>query len=130
MTSQLSSRTTQDFVPLLARVLHAAGMTGQDDTLCALGMALGEAVNKRDEIDTVEMLLAALQDIRRQHILVLRALAGETPLVDPAGASRAWTDDNVPGHVPMPEDHTRIALLGLVNAGLVRMSSGFGGMRY
>lgn len=126
-------------VPLATRVLFQAGMTGQDETLAALGAVLGNAVRHRDQIDEVEILLGAVAEIRRPHVVVLRVLDSEPPIVrgrnaqpEPGesleGPIRHWHDSNIPQHVTAMSEHfTRLAVIGLVNAGLVSESLGYGG---
>ena len=59
--------TTPKLVPLLTRVLHEVGMTGQVEVLDALGAALGDAIREPSRSDEVELVLIGLESVRKQH---------------------------------------------------------------
>lgn len=50
-------------IPLVTRLLHAAGQNGYDKTLKAMGTAFGEAVLDPDRVDDCELLLTSLADL-------------------------------------------------------------------
>jgi hypothetical protein len=66
-----------DLVPLVTRILYAAGMNRYDRTLAAMGRALGDAVRDRERINEVDLILTALADLRGEHIVVLQYLVAE-----------------------------------------------------
>lgn len=117
-----------ELIPLLARVLHAAAMTGQEDILAGLGAVLGKAVGDDPErLDEAEFILGIMADLRRQHIHVLRCLSQiptsmrgmpRYPPLTP-GPSR-WSQEELLYRTAMREDLTLAALTALVNYGLIK----------
>lgn len=135
---------TPGLVPILTRVLFAAGMTSQDEILDALGAAMGVAAADPDQADEIEFLLIGIQDLRRQHIVVLRAASGppqwwESPedSADTTSAritteveSSTWNVEALAEAAGLPIETTYIAVSGLANAGFVRAFNALGGMGY
>ena len=72
----LADRISEDpcLVPLVTRVIYAAGMTGQDTILRALGTALGDAVRDSEKIDEAELLLVGISNLRAHHITILEIM--------------------------------------------------------
>lgn len=106
-------------VPLLTRLLYAAGMTGQDEMLKAMGAALGDAVRDRQRINEAELLLMALAELRTHHIDVLRVLLTEPPPpADNPSGKGAWVMNVIAEQAGLREDFTSLCLMGLVNGGL------------
>lgn len=131
-------------VPILTRVLFAAGMTSQDEVLDALGAAMGVAASDPDQADEIEFLLIGIQDLRLQHIMMLRAASGpprwwESP-EDAADATSArittevesstWNVEALAEAAGLPIETAYIAVSGLANAGFVRAFNALGGMGY
>lgn len=54
------------FVPLATRLLYAAGLNGHDETLRAMGTALGEALLNPNRLIDCELILTALADLPRR----------------------------------------------------------------
>ena len=81
MSQELGDRISEDprLIPLVIRVLHTAGMTGQDPILAALGTALGSAVRDPDKADEAELLLIGMTNLRKHHILILRIMTVNRP---------------------------------------------------
>jgi hypothetical protein len=108
-----------ELVPLVTRILYAAGMNGYDRTLEAMGRALGDAVRDRDRIDEVDLILTALADLTAAHVSVLQALA------------RFSTENaDAPHHLYVREESVlssrvvELCLAGLVSRGLVDGTTG------
>jgi hypothetical protein len=120
-------------IPLVTRLLYAAGMTGQDETLKLLGTAFGDAVRQRDHIDETEMILSALSDLRKHHVEILQLLATPAPPPPDAeaeGAHGAWWPALLGERSGMREEFVILCLAGLTNAGLVRTRNTYGGPSY
>jgi hypothetical protein len=113
-----------DLIPLLTRVLYAAGMNGYDEVLEILGAALGSAVADRDRVDEVSMILASLENLTRLHIQVLGAATIRVRQV-PDTFDLAELLDYAEG---IPEEHVKTALAGLVANGLVETVSLYGAL--
>ena len=118
--------TTPELVPLLTRVLHEVGMTGQVEVLDALGAALGDAIREPSRSDEVELVLIGLESVRKQHIRVL-ALLREAP--EPSAPNSATATDpeplwmraaDVAARGVATEESAAALLTGLANAGFAR----------
>ena len=132
-------------VPIAARVLWQAGMTGQDEVLEALGAVLGNAAAHPERSDEAELLLLGVESIRRQHIRLLRAMSG-TPQwksgepepyegLQPAevtalGEEERWNIEALADAAGCSEDAASLAATGLANAGFARALSVYGGTGY
>lgn len=121
-------------VPLVTRLLHAAGMNGHDRTLEAMGAAFGDAVRHRDAIDECELILSSLADLTDAHTVVMLKLSEEAPVVEPydpgrpdAQRARAWRPDLLFQAVPLPERVTVLCIAALVARGLIRVSDTWAG---
>lgn len=132
-------------VPIAARVLFQAGMTGQDEVLEALGAVLGDAVAHPDRADEAELLLLGVEAIRRHHIALLRVMAGaprwrsndpepyadmQPPEVTALGKTERWNIEALAEVVAVSEDQAALAATGLANAGFARALSVYGGTGY
>jgi len=62
---------TPEAVPLVVRVLHAAGNSGIDRTLRALGEALGRVYQEPAQRGREELIVMALDGLTDEHIEVL-----------------------------------------------------------
>ena len=71
-----------ELVPLVVRVLQAAGNTGNDRTLQALGAAVGRAVNDPPSRPHQEMLVMALDGLTDEHIAVLAVCTSDPKTTD------------------------------------------------
>jgi hypothetical protein len=60
-------------------VLYAAGMTGQDTILRALGAALGEAIQDPEKIDEAGLLPSGMAELREHHIVILNIMTEKLP---------------------------------------------------
>src|SRR5450631_2725122 len=78
---QLAEAIEEDprLVPLVTRLLYAAGMTGQEESLWLMGAAFGDAVREPEKLDDAEMVLGAMTDLRAHHVRVLQLLATVAP---------------------------------------------------
>ena len=127
-------------VPIAARVLWQAGMTGQEEILEALGAVLGNAAAHPDRADEAETLLMGVESIRRQHIQLLRAMARsprwqtkerepyaglQPPEVTALGEAARWNAEALAEASRMSEDEA-----ALVATGLARALSVYGGTGY
>lgn len=113
-----------DLIPLLTRVLYAAGMNGYDEVLETLGAALGSAVADRGRVDEVSMILTALEHLTRLHISVLGAATYRV---------RIYPDtfditELLKYAKRIPEEQVKTALAGLVANGLLETVSLYGGL--
>ena len=116
---ELADNISEDprLIPLATRVLYAAGMTGQDAILRALGTALGDAVRDREKIDEVELLLIGIADLRKQHIVILETMT------EPARSSKLpayWHSELLAQKSGFSRDLVNMCLSGLVRSGLIR----------
>lgn len=113
-----------DLIPLLTRVLYAAGMNGYDDVLETLGAALGSAVADRGRVDEVSMLLTAVEDLTRLHIQVLHAARHRVrihPDTFDLKELLSYAED-------IPEMQVKTATAGLVAHGLLETVSLYGSL--
>jgi hypothetical protein len=106
-------------VPLAIRVLYAAGMTGQDAVLRALGTALGDAVRDPEKIDEAELLLVGMADLRKQHIVILEIMT-EPPRPLEADTSFYWHSELLADKSGFSRDLVNMCISGLARSGLIR----------
>jgi hypothetical protein len=113
---QLGEAIAEDpqLIPLATRVLYAAGMNGHDQTLAAMGRALGDAVRDRERIDEMELILTALADLGPAHVRLLQALA----------VPGAWVSPVSVPETDLPPRVRDLCLATLISRGLVANSSG------
>jgi|SRR3954453_22762608 hypothetical protein len=121
----LAERIAADarLVPLATRLLYAAGMSGHDQTLRAMGTAFGDAVRDRNGLEECELILTALDGLTDTHAMVLRLMTQELPLV--GGRPGHWTVPLVVERSELPAGVATLCLAGLVTRGLVGTSSSF-----
>lgn len=112
-------------VPLVTRVLYAAGMNGHDATLKAMGAALGQAVGRPDAIDEAELILTALADLTDNHARTLLLLSKDPPEL--SGTARVWTVELLERKSDLAPRATSLCLAALVARGLAAVTTGFGG---
>jgi hypothetical protein len=132
-------------VPIAVRVLWQAGMTGQDEVLEALGAVFGNAATHPEKADEAEILLLGIEAIRRQHIALLRVMAGparwksgdpepyaglQPSEVTALGEAERWNIEALPEASGDSEDQAALAATGLANAGFARAPSVYGGTGY
>ena len=111
-----------ELVPLLTRLLHAAGMNGHDDVLEALGTAFGDAVKEPSKVGEAELILEVLEGLTADHIRVLRVL-----ITAPQDArDRGWRASEIAGH-EMSLNTALICVATLGARGLAQELQGFGG---
>lgn len=120
----LQERIADDprLVPLFVRVLFSAGMTGYDEVLEAMGVALGRAIMAPSYVDDAEVLLTAMSDLRAHHVRVLRAVLQEPPTRQVEGQEpqkMSWGVKTLAVATGLSVDITSLCVAGLVNAGLV-----------
>lgn len=116
-------------VPLLQRLLYAAGMTGYDPLLAAMGVALGRAAQDPEVHDESAMLLDSLNGLTAAHVQVLRLLteAPEEPSRDPlaqelqAGAREhyGWARGQLHVRANLPAHVVDLAVAALVSRSMV-----------
>lgn len=135
---------TPQLVPIVTKVLFAAGMTGCDETLDALGAALGLAAAEPDRTDAVELVLVGLADLRSEHIQVLRVMQGGPRWLEPpeetadlqsariisSVQSETWNVEALAELSGLDIDTAYVAATGLCNAGFARAYNALGGMGY
>lgn len=121
-------------VPLLTRLLYTAGMTGQEQTLRAMGAALGDAVRDPARVGDAELILMGLAELREQHVALLRMMLDDPADVEfrrPAEADRArWMTKHIAEQSPLALETTELCLAGLLNAGLLRSLNVWDGLAY
>jgi hypothetical protein len=109
-------------VPLVTRVLYAAGMNGHNRTLAAMGAALGDVVRERERLDGAELILTALADLSDAHIHVL--------VMHTSMCYRRSPPDDEPSalHIRelsgLPSPVVGLCLAGLIGRGLVEATTG------
>lgn len=103
-------------IPLVTRLLFAAGQTGHDEILLGMGVALGDALRSRDRIDDAELVLMGIQHLRPQHIRVLRSLS---PIGESMGPASSLPEEGDPVW--------HMCIAGLIAAGLVQPVALWGG---
>ena len=131
----LQERIADDpnLVPLLVKVLFSAGTNGFDDVLKAMGAALGAAVLDPNTVNDAEIVLAAISDLKKHHIHLLTAATQEPPLVQVEGEDPRrvhWMLETLATEAGMSDDMTGLCAAGLVNSGLLRTMSLYGGLGY
>jgi hypothetical protein len=120
---QLADVISEDprLIPLVTRVLFAAGMTGQDSILRALGTALGDAAREPDKLDEAELLLIGMTDLRRHHVVLLEIMSDDPPQPDrPGGGFVHWHASLLAEKSGYSSDVVTICIAGLLNSGLIR----------
>lgn len=107
-----------NLVPLLTRLLHAAGQNGHDRTLRAMGLAFGDAIRDRGRIDECEAILTSLADLGSTHVQVLELLA-QSPPIEPDRESRFWSRDEIGSAAQLPASLVLLVPAALISRGLV-----------
>lgn len=115
-------------LPLYLHVLWAAGMNGHDETLRAMGTALGDAAraharNERDAFDTAEDVLRAMREFTPRHWAVLVHVAENSPDQGSPPEDERWqavTARNIALGLELTEATATAALAALAAAGLTR----------
>jgi hypothetical protein len=110
-------------VPLATRLLYAAGMSGHDRTLHAMGTAFGDAVRDRNGLEECELILTSLDGLTDTHASVLRLMTQEPPMI--GGRPGHWTVHLVVERSDLSARVATLCLAGLVTRGLVGTSSSF-----
>lgn len=110
-----------EVIPLLIRTLHAAGMTGQDQTLRLLAAFLGDALADVSRVGEVETLIGAIENLTEHHIKVLEIVSSATSEhAELQGrASDHWTTGLVVGVSAMRPELALAGVQGLLAAGFV-----------
>ncbi len=129
---ELAAEITEDprLVPLVTRLLHAAGMNGHDSTLRAMGAAFGDAVRERDSIDECELILTSLTDLNEKHTRTLLLLSKEPP-ARADGSDGFWFPMDLEQHSELSPRITALCVATLVARGLAAASTGLGvGLHY
>ncbi len=105
--------------PLVVKVLHAAGNSGNDRTLRALGQALGRVVLEPSQRARQELIVLALEGMTDEHIEVIAVISTDAQSTEEVVNLVAGRVD--PDLVPM-------ALAGMLPRGLFRNPYGrYGG---
>ena len=108
-------------VPLVVRVMYAAGMNGHDSTLLLLAGYLGSALADDDEIDDAELMISAIADLTERHIHVLALLEG--PPWEAVGEEESevsgWTTGVLLRATDLRPEVALTAARGLLRSGLV-----------
>lgn len=129
---ELADAISEDprLVPLVTRVLFAAGMTGQDPILTALGTALGDAVRDRSRIDEAELLLIGIADLRAYHIAILKIMSEEPPAPDKPDSMPRWYPNLIADRTGYRSEVVSLCIYGLISGGLARSLDTYGGTSY
>jgi hypothetical protein len=124
----LADQITADprLVPLLTRVLFAAGMNGHDETLGLMGASLGLAISTRERLDEAELVLDAIERLGELELSVLTAVVDQRN----QGKDAFTALDIQEVAQPTPGRLARLALSGLLAKGLMEATSGFGALVY
>src|SRR4051794_38625774 len=104
-------------VPIVVRVLHAAGMSGHDEILDALGAGLGEALLHPENASEVELIIMGLERLRPEHVRVLEVLGSPPLQSDGAAEENPWNDITIGERLGWDRHRAFTAGVGLVNAG-------------
>lgn len=104
-----------DLIPLVTRILHAAGMGGDDAILDAMGVALGQAIICPKRVPVERAFLNAVQDITAMHVQVLTVIAEPVP---GGNSNLQWTRPRIAEAIEDSADWLHLALGGVVSAGL------------
>lgn len=115
-------------IPLFARLLHTAGMTGHDEMLRTLGATFGIGVRERSRIDEAEMLLIAAGNLTPLHISVLRLVAAAPP--NESGHPACWPTNVIVEHSQLSESFAAICAIGLSASGLFVARDTYDGTAY
>jgi hypothetical protein len=107
-------------IPLTTRVLYAAGMTGQDTILRALGAALGEAIQDPEKIDEAGLLLSGMAELREHHIVILNIMTEKLPHPTEPDTFIYWSSEPLANRSGYSRDLVNICIAGLVRSGLIR----------
>jgi hypothetical protein len=119
-------RTDPRLIPLMTRLLFAAGMNGHDRSLAAMGTAFGDAVRDRDSVDECELMLSSLTDLTDLHADVLLAAAGDPGLA--GGKPKiGWRLDEMQERAGLSGRIAGLCVSTLVARGLVRVETDFFG---
>jgi len=126
--NDLRERITEDprLIPLVTRLLYAAGMNGHDRTLKAMGAAFGRATREPDAMAECELILTAIADLTGDHARTLQLLTTEPP--EFSGTALVWTPELLQRRSALSSRTTMLCLAALVARGLVDSTSGFGGV--
>jgi hypothetical protein len=120
---ELADRISENprLIPLATRVLYAAGMTGQDAILRALGTALGHAVQDPKKIDETELLLTGMADLRKHHVVILGIMTERRPHTTEPNTFVYWTPETLASKSGYRRYLVDICIAGLVRSGLILM---------
>lgn len=129
---ELADRISEDsrLIPLAIRVLYAAGMTGQEAILRALGTTLGDAIRDPENIDEAELLLIGMSDLRRYHIVVLEIMTENRPHPNDPDSFLYWGSEPLADLSGYSRDLVNICIAGLVRSGLIRQVDDAYGVSY
>jgi hypothetical protein len=129
---QLGDHISEDprLTSLVIRVLYAAGMTGQEPILAALGTALGSAVRDPDKADEAELLLIGMANLRRHHILILRIMTVNRPHPTKPDTFIYWLPENLANESGYSRNLVDICIAGLMGSGLVQLGQDAYGVCY
>jgi hypothetical protein len=130
-------RTEPRAVPLYLKLLWAAGTNGHDQTLKAMGAALGEAAratarNDNDGFEDAELALRAMAELTPRHFRSLAALADSQVVVGADGLENytQFVPSVVVDGTGLRLDVANQCLLNLAGAGLVTSVSVWDGTAY
>jgi len=108
--------------PLLVRLLSAASTNGHDQTLRALGKALGDAVREPHRIDQCDLLLQSLDGLTASHVELLLLLSEKSPQDDVV-----WQVAEVEKAMALDFTVYRLCRSSLYSRGIITEYTGFGG---
>jgi hypothetical protein len=119
---ELADRISENprLTSLTIRVLYAAGMTGQDTILTALGTTLGHAIQDPEKIDEAELLLSGMTELRNHHIVILRIMTEKLPHPTEPDTFIYWSSEPLAGKSGYSRDLVNICIAGLMRSGLIR----------
>jgi hypothetical protein len=119
MREELADRIADNprLIPLVTRLLHAAGMNLYDPVLTAMGEALGRALSDEGALDESTLLVTTLDGLTPAHMQALKILENP-PLDSTPDRPKGWINTEMykePGVISHVLD---MALGGLVFRGL------------
>jgi DNA-binding MarR family transcriptional regulator len=119
---ELADRISDEprLIPLTIRVLYAAGMTGQDNILAALGVALGHAVQDPEKIDETELLLIGMAQLRKHHVVVLQIMVEKLPHSTKQDQVLYWGAASLADRSGYSRDIVTMSIAGLLMSGLIQ----------
>ncbi len=113
--------------------MYAAGMTGQDRTLSAVGACFGEAAAGIRPIDEADLLLASLSDLQDIHFVFLRTCSLDPPVAKSENGkdmAARWYPETFRLRLGVSRGVAVMGVAGLTRAGLIYGRAAIEGTSY